>query len=367
MFFRDVLNQQRDALVRLLSVLVDKAGPHLETIAPFYHHLQHAGRTSLGEYLLSWATNFNTHFDRLDEADRRLDVAPPPNCGRPIVVDLIGRVGRRLGFSKVARCWQELFITEEFFSEPFFVQVQIAVALARLAEDLRLFMTSEFEFFELADEHASGSSGRPQKKNPFGLQAVINGAAVGAGRLAAQFATNITVSEEADSTYHAYQMYEFSRDVVAWTEFMADVVEKGTFKVGELERKSTLGFAGAREALDILVYEHKIPYRFAHRVCGELVRLGTDGSDVDELVRQISDRLKDYPAVDARELVLTAMGTSSRNIHLNLPAFQAVHAELGARVKDLLSKPVANPVETAISALVAEGQALIASGRTGSG
>jgi argininosuccinate lyase len=62
------------------------------------------------------------------------------------------------------------------------------VGLGRLAEDLRLFMTSEFDFFELADEHASGSSGRPQKKNPFGLQAVINGASVGAGRLASQFA-----------------------------------------------------------------------------------------------------------------------------------------------------------------------------------
>src|SRR5262249_2658448 len=154
-------------------------------------------------------------------------LAPPPNCGREIVVELINRMGRKMGFSRVARLWQELFVTEEFYSEPFFVLSQIAVALARLAEDLRLYMTSEVNFFELADEHASGSSGRPQKKNPFGLQAVINGAAIGAGRLAAQFATNITVSEEADSTYHAYGMYQFAHDVVAWTEFMAEVIERG--------------------------------------------------------------------------------------------------------------------------------------------
>src|SRR5262249_53877201 len=150
-----------------------------------------------------------------------------------------------------------------------FVLAQIAVGLGRLAEDLRLFMTSEFDFFELADQHASGSSGRPQKKNPFGLQAVINGAAVGAGSLGTQMATNITMSEEADSTYHAYRLYEFSHDVAAWTEFMADVIEQGQFKLGVLDEKSKLGFAGAREALDVLVYENKVPYRFAHRVCGE--------------------------------------------------------------------------------------------------
>ena len=180
------------------------------------------------------------------------------------------------GFSRVARLWEECFITEEHFSEPFFVLVQIAVALGRLAEDLRLWMTAEFDFFELADEHASGSSGRPQKKNPFGLQAVINGAALGAGRLAAQFATNITVSEEADTTYHAYTMYQFARDVAAWTDFMADVIEKGDFKLAELERKSAFGYAGAREALDVLVYEHRVPYRYAHRCFGELVRMAEE-------------------------------------------------------------------------------------------
>jgi argininosuccinate lyase len=357
MFFRDALYHEHVALKRLVRVLLDRAKPNLTAVAPFYHHLQHAGRTSLGEYLLSWAASFNKHFDRLDEADKRLDLAPPPNCGRKIVVDLINRVGHRLGFSRVGKIWQELFITEEHFSEPFFILAQIAVGLGRLAEDLRLFMTSEFEFFELADEHASGSSGRPQKKNPFGLQAVINGAAVGAGRLASQFATNITVSEEADSTYHAYHLYEFSRDVVAWTEFMADVIEKGTFKLGELETKSRLGFAGAREALDVLVYEHAVPYRYAHRVCGELVRLGTEGLPHDEIVARVKERLEDFPAIDSDRLVRIATGESTEAIFLNVPAFKAVYAELNASLLKLEQEPRTNAVETAIERLLADGRA----------
>jgi len=85
MFFRDALHREYVALQRLVRVLVDRAAPGLTSLAPFYHHLQHAGRTSLGEYLLSWAASFNKHFDRLQQADDRLDLAPPPNCGRAIV------------------------------------------------------------------------------------------------------------------------------------------------------------------------------------------------------------------------------------------------------------------------------------------
>ena len=358
LFFRDALHREREALIRLLRVLVDRAEPVLEAVAPFYHHLQHAGRTTLGEYLLSWANSFYAHFERIAQADARLDLAPPPNCGRPIVVELINRAGRRMGFSRVARLWEECFITEEHFSEPFFVLVQIAVALARLAEDLRLWMTAEFDFFELADEHASGSSGRPQKKNPFGLQSVINGAAIGAGRLAAQFATNITVSEEADTTYHAYTMYQFSRDVATWTDFIADVVDKGEFKLGELEKKSALGHAGAREALDVLVYEHHIPYRYAHRCLGELVRLSEDGADDAALAARLRERLPTTP-IEAEGLVRTAKGTSKAHIMLNVDAFRAVHRELDESLRKLDAHQLANPVEAAIARLIEEARRAI--------
>jgi argininosuccinate lyase len=359
LFFRDALHREFVALERLVRVLVDRAEPVMTSVAPFYHHLQHAGRTSLGEYLLSFAAAYAKHFDRIDQADARLDLAPPPNCGREIVVELIERVGKRLGFTQVGKIWQELFITEDHFTEPFNVLVQISVGLARLAEDLRLYMTSEFNFFELADEHASGSSGRPQKKNPFGLQAVISGAAVGAGALATQFASNITVSEEADSTYHAYRLYEFARDVEHWTLFMADVIEKGEFKLGELETKSRMGFAGTREALDVLVYEHKVPYRFAHRVCGELVRVAGDGASHDEVVATVRARLKDYPAIDADALVKIASGESTDKMCLNVAAFRSVHDTLDARLRSMASSPRINPVETAIEKLVAEAKTML--------
>ncbi|WP_454854774.1 hypothetical protein [Rhizobium binxianense] len=171
-------------------------------------------------------------------------------------------------------------------------------------------------------------------------------------------ATNITMSEEADSTYHAYRLYEFSHDVIAWTEFMADVIEKGTFKLGSLEDKSKLGFAGAREALDELVYVHKVPYRYAHRVCGELVRLGTEGLPEQEVIARISERLKDFPAIDAARLVHIATGESTEAIYLNMPAFEAVANEVRANLKAVSENLGPNPAQTAIDKLMAEAKAL---------
>ena len=241
------------------------------------------------------------------------------------MVELINRAGRRMGFSRVARLWEECFITEEHFSEPFFVLVQIAVALARLAEDLRLWMTAEFDFFELADEHASGSSGRPQKKNPFGLQSVINGAAIGAGRLAAQFATNITVSEEADTTYHAYTMYQFARDVATWTDFMADVVEKGDFKLAELERKSGARLRrrarGARRA-GLRASRFRTGSRTA--ASASWCAWPKAAPTMRRWRRAARSRLPSYP-IDADGLVRTMKGESKAHIMLNIKAFRAVH------------------------------------------
>ena len=58
LYFRHVLYEQRRTVAGMLRVLVEKAGPVLEAVAPNYHHLQHSGFGTLGEYLLSWVPVF---------------------------------------------------------------------------------------------------------------------------------------------------------------------------------------------------------------------------------------------------------------------------------------------------------------------
>ena len=63
------------------------------------------------------------------------------------------------------------------------------VHLSRLAEDLILFTSEEFGFFELADTAATGSSLMPQKKNPDPLELVRGKTGRVIGRLTGWLAT----------------------------------------------------------------------------------------------------------------------------------------------------------------------------------
>ena len=63
------------------------------------------------------------------------------------------------------------------------------VHLSRLAEDLILFTSEEFRFFELSDTAATGSSLMPQKKNPDPLELVRGKAGRVIGRLSGWLAT----------------------------------------------------------------------------------------------------------------------------------------------------------------------------------
>jgi argininosuccinate lyase len=272
MFFLQTLHEATQANATLLANFVKRAGPVLESVSPNYHHLQHSGLTTLGEYLLSWAVVFERHVERFAQIAQRLDKAPPPFGGRKILDDLYREVSRRLGFSQRAHLRRDAIWVHDQFTEPFFALALLSVDLARLAQDLRVWMTPEFGFFELADEHAGGSSALPHAKVPFGLQAVIGGAIMASTRLAGEMAAASNLSEGSEPIYQSASLYSLAQDIVAFTRYMGDVVENGRFNLDELRRKAMLDYAGSSEAHDHLVYDFQVPFRTGHRALGAMVR-----------------------------------------------------------------------------------------------
>ncbi|MCL4487444.1 MAG: lyase family protein [Chloroflexi bacterium] len=358
LFFRQTLHEERLALITLANTLIGKAEPGLEWLAPSFHHLQHASITTLGEYLLSWVSTFLRHVERLEQAGERLDFGPASETSRPNIKELNDRVCRRLGFRRRGQARREGIWCEDQFSEPFFFLVLISVDLARLAEDLRLWMTPEFRFFEIADQHASGSSNLPQKKNPFGLEAVIGGAALGAGRLAGQLAANVTPSDESDALFHAGSLYQHAKDVTAWTSFMADVIEEGSFNAGELREKLAMGYVGAGEARDILVYDHGVPNRAAHRALGLLVRAESENQPPPNISAFVKEETGLDIQVDAAELDAVVRAERIPPTVVDLPLIRQRYEELAKDVEMAQrAVPSLSATEAAIASLVREARA----------
>lgn len=303
MFFRQTLHEAAQANARLVASFVARARPVLESISPNYHHLQHSGLTTLGEYLLSWAVVFERHVERLEQVDRRLDKAPPPFGGRKILDDLYRDVSRRLGFSQRARLRRDAIWVHDQFTEPFFALSLLAVDLARLAQDLRVWMTPEFAFFELADEHAGGSSALPHAKVPFGLQAVIGTSMMASTRLAGEMTAASNLSEGSEPIYQSASLYALAQDIVACIRHMGDVIEKGRFDLDELRRKATLDYAGSSEAHDRLVYDYQVPFRTGHRALGALVRNHYLKQPAIDLNRMLEKELGRPFAIDQDEIM----------------------------------------------------------------
>jgi argininosuccinate lyase len=308
LFFRGVLHDQGRQIANLVRRVVDRAGPLLGALAPNYHHLQHSGLATIGEYLLSWAVTFERHVQRLTQVDGRLDYGPSTFGGRQQTNQLFDAVSARLGFTGRARLRRDGIWVQDQFSEPFFALALIAVDLARLAQDLRVWVSPEFSLFDLADEHAGGSSALPHAKVPFGLQEVIGAGVMASTRLAGEMAASCAgPSEGSEPIYSSSTLYQSALDVVANTAYIADVIDKGTFDTEEMKRKALLDYAGTSEAHDRLVYDHGVPFRIGHRILGAMVRAhhyGEPPPDLKALLHAETGRHFDVDQEEVMDIVL---------------------------------------------------------------
>jgi len=161
----------------------------------------------------------------------------------------------------------------------------IMIHLSRLAEDVILYATSEFGFFELGDAIATGSSLMPQKKNPDSLELVRGKAGRVLGNLLGLLTTlkglplayNKDMQEDKEAVFDAFDTVSSSLKVTA-TVFK----NLGVNKERALAATSS-GYMNATELADYLVRKG-MPFREAHEVVGKVVRRAIElGSELEQL------------------------------------------------------------------------------------
>jgi len=141
------------------------------------------------------------------------------------------------------------------------------VHLSRLAEDVIVYATSEFGFFELSDAIATGSSLMPQKKNPDSMELVRGKAGRVFGDLLGLLTTlkglplayNKDMQEDKEAVFDAFDT------VTASLQVTSTVLRNITVKTPALG-----GYMNATELADYLVRKG-MPFREAHDVVGRVV------------------------------------------------------------------------------------------------
>jgi argininosuccinate lyase len=270
----EMLDELEAATLRLARALVARARDEVETILPGYTHLQRAQPVSLAHHLLAHVEALRRDRQRIAEARERAATSPlgaGALAGTPHPVDPTS-VARELGLDRVFRNSIDAVADRDFIADFMYVAALTAVHASRLAEELVLWSSAEFGFVEMSDEHATGSSIMPQKKNPDVPELVRGRSGRAIGDLVAVLTTmkGLPLAYDGDLQEQRVPLYDGAA-VAPGLSTLALVIAGMRFDREAMRRATDRGMLGATDLADHLA-TRGVPFREAHEVVGRIVR-----------------------------------------------------------------------------------------------
>jgi argininosuccinate lyase len=241
---------------------------------PSYTHMRRAQPILAAHFFLAHAAALRRDYNRFTAVLGEVDELPLGSgaiAGTSYPID-VPALARRLGFSRIVANSIDATGDRDFVSSFLHASAVSMVHLSRLAEDLILFTSEEFAFFELADTAATGSSLMPQKKNPDPLELVRGKAGRVIGRLTGWLATmkGLPIGYSKDLQEDKEALFEAEDTLRASLDATGSVVSGLSINRHTAEAAAS-GLLLATDVADYLV-GRGMPFREAHEVVGALVR-----------------------------------------------------------------------------------------------
>jgi argininosuccinate lyase len=183
-------------------------------------------------------------------------------------------VADELGFAAITANSMDTTGDRDFALELLFCLNLIQVHLSRLAEELVLWSTKEFEFIRIGDRYCTGSSIMPQKKNP-DIPELIRGKT---GRVTGALMGLLMTVKGLPLTYNRdlqedkEPVFDALDTVKASLSITSELLDNTEFNVDRLRQATVGGFMTATDLADYLV-RRNLPFRQAHGVVGRIVAL----------------------------------------------------------------------------------------------
>lgn len=287
LWLRDEIDGLAPLLAQMQLALVDVAEPNAETILPGFTHMQVAQPVSFAHHLLAYVEMFKRDAERLADVRTRVNQLPlgaAALAGTSYPLDR-ERVAKMLGFDGV--CQNSLdAVSDRDFAIEFSAFASIAMMhVSRLAEEIVLWKSQNFDFIDLADRYCTGSSIMPQKRNPD----VAELARGKTGRVYGHLTALLTLMKGQPMTYNKdnqedkeplFDTVDTLRDTL---RIMAEMVGGIVVKPEAMERAALRGYATATDLADYLV-KKGLPFRDAHEVVAHAVKLAIGrGMDLADL------------------------------------------------------------------------------------
>jgi argininosuccinate lyase len=220
-----------------------------------------------------------------------------------------------LGFDRPAANSLDAVSDRDFAIEFCAVAAILMTHLSRMAEEMVMWSSAQFDFIELPDRYCTGSSIMPQKKNP-DVPELVRGKT---GRVNGNLISLLTLMKSQPLAYNKDNqedkepLFDTIDTVIGSLRAYADMVPALVCKRDNMYNAAKQGFSTATDLADYLVRKG-LPFRDAHEVVGKAVAHGVKNcKDLSEMdigeLKGFSDMIDD----DVFEVLSLEGSVAARN------------------------------------------------------
>ena len=279
LFTKEAISETIAYLKKLQHSLVSLAEDNKDVVMPGYTHLQPAQPVLLAHHLLAYFEMLQRDVERFNDTLKRTDVMPLGSGALAGVAYDIDRdfVAGELGFSRLSHNSMDAVSDRDFVIEYLAAAGICMMHLSRLAEEIILWSSAEFDFVCLDDAYATGSSLMPQKKNPDVAELCRGKTGRIYGHLIALLVTMkaLPLSYNRDLQEDKEGLFDTVDTLLPSLEVFSGMINSLKIKKENIERAANRGYILATDLADYLVAKGET-FRSAHGITARLISYAAD-------------------------------------------------------------------------------------------
>jgi len=280
LYLREEVNEILSLLNSFQKTLIQSAENHIDTLMPGYTHMQRAQPVLLSHHLLAYVEMLLRDSDRFRDSLKRINLLPLGACALAGTTFPIDRsyVAKLLGFDGIAQNSIDAVSDRDFAVEFLSNSSMLIMHLSRLAEELILWSTEEFQFIELPDAFTTGSSIMPQKKNP-DVAELIRGKS---GRVFGNLFSLLTIMKGLPLSYNRdlqedkLPVFDTVDTIKACLVVLHEMFPGIIFHTERMRETAGDAYSTATDIAEYLV-KKGVPFRKAHEITGRIVLYSLKG------------------------------------------------------------------------------------------
>jgi argininosuccinate lyase len=301
LFVRDSIDATTQGLLAWAKQLIALAESAGEATMPSYTHLQRAEPVLVAHWLLAYVSMIERDISRLADARSRGNFCP---LGSGAVAGATLALNRTiastaLGFTAPTPNSMDATSDRDFMLDFAQAASTLGLHISRFAEELTLYATAEFGFVDLPEAFSTGSSAMPQKKNP-DLTELARGKSarlLGASTALATLIKGLPLAYNKDLQEGQEQIFDIADTLGGLLSVLPNFTRSLKFRFEKMQLAAETGYLNAMAAATYLSNKG-LPFRKAHEVIGNAVRLGLDrGVELNDLsladLQELSEHFAD--------------------------------------------------------------------------